>query len=230
MFGRSQQTVLPSFGHRRSRWRLPRWLVLLLCGMAAGAAAVIVVQQRYLPPRLSAMASAELRTAFELADAERRRSRDELAELQRQLAATVSQGQALATELADSRAAAASLRDSLATVVASLPPDPRSGAVAVRAGRFTADGGRLSYDIVLTRESVSGRPLPGTLQLVVAGESSAGAETTVVAKPIAVSVGSHEVLRGSLPLPAGFKPRQTTVRVLGQPAGQALGMRVLRVQ
>ena len=42
------------YGRQRSSWRLPRWLVLLLLGVAAGVAGVMVVQERFLPPRLSA--------------------------------------------------------------------------------------------------------------------------------------------------------------------------------
>ena len=52
---------------------MPRWLVLLLTGIAIGAAGVIVVQERYLPPRLSATESTELHQSFEQADKDRTR-------------------------------------------------------------------------------------------------------------------------------------------------------------
>ena len=51
MFGRSRPVVFNPYGRRRSRWRLPRWLVLLLLGAALGVAAVLGVQERYLPLR-----------------------------------------------------------------------------------------------------------------------------------------------------------------------------------
>jgi len=51
----------------------------------------------------------------------------------------------------------------------------------------------------------------------------------VALTPIALTLGSHGVLRGSLQLPEGFKPRQTTVQVLDRAAGKSLGMRVLRI-
>jgi hypothetical protein len=72
--------------------------------------------------------------------------------------------------------------------------------------------------------------LAGVVQFTVAGESAAGAATTLPPTPIALSMGQHEVVRGSLALPAGFKPRQTTVQVLDRAAGKPLGMRVLRVR
>lgn len=208
---------------------MPRWLLLLLLGLVAGAGAVVAVQERYLPPRLSAGASAELRSTFAQADAERLRLRAELGAANKRLETTLSEKKAVADELAASRLSAARLREDLASVVAALPPDPRDGAVAVRAGRFTAKGGWLHYDLVLTRERAAGKPMPGTLQLLVAGESERGTQATVTAQAIPLTVGSHEVVRGSLPMPDGFKPRQTTVQVLDRPAGRQLGMRVLLI-
>ena len=230
MFGRSQEVIFQSYGRRRSRWRLPRWLVLLLVGVVAGAAAVITVQERYLPPRLSAGASAELRSAFEQADVERLRLRHALAESAKRLQTTLSERQAVADELAASLASTVRLRDDVAAVVAALPPDPRSGAVAVRAGRFTVKGGVLEYDVVLTRERAAGKATPGTLQLLVAGESGRGTPAVLAPTSIPMSLANLAVLRGSLPLPAGFKPRQTTIQVLDQPAGKSLGMRVMLIQ
>jgi len=230
MFARSHRVVLESYGRRRSRWRLPRWLVLLLCGTVLGAGGVVVVQERYLPPRLTASAAAELRSAFEQADGERLRLKQTLAVTQQRLQTALAATSAAAGELASSRAAAERLRSDLASVVMALPADPRGGAVEVRAGRFTAQGGELSYAVVLTRERSGGKSMPGVLQLLVTGESERGAPTTVALKSIALSVGSHEVVRGTQPLPAGFRPRQTTIQVLDSVAGRSLGMRVLPIK
>jgi hypothetical protein len=84
--------------------------------------------------------------------------------------------------------------------------------------------------VVLLREGSPRKPLAGVMQLTVAGESAGGAPATLALKPITLNLGSHEVMRGSLPLPDGFKPRQTTVQVLDRPAGKPLGMRVLLVR
>ena len=61
MFGRSRPVVFNPYGRRRSRWRLPRWLVLLLLGAALGVAGVLLAQERYLPPRLSAAQSVQFK-------------------------------------------------------------------------------------------------------------------------------------------------------------------------
>lgn len=222
--------MFESYGRRRSRWRVPRWLLLLLGGILVGAAGVLVVQERYLPPRLSAGESAELRTAFEKAEAERTRLKTELDQARKQVAADRAEQARLAEGLASQRASAELLRDDLAAVVAALPPDPRGGSVEVRSGRFTAQGALLSYNVVLLRERHGGKPMPGVLQLLVAGESERGTPTTLSLKPIALSMGGHAVVRGSQALPEGFKPRQTTVQVLDKVAGKPLGMRVMLVQ
>ena len=77
MLGSSKPIPFDSYRGRRSRTRVPRWLVLLLAGTALGALAVVFVQERYLPPRLSAPESETLRTSFETADAARRRLQGE---------------------------------------------------------------------------------------------------------------------------------------------------------
>ena len=234
MFGRQQEVFFQSYGRRRSRWRLfwsmPRWLVLLLTGIAAGASAVIAVQERYLPPRLSAAESAQLRSAFDQADAERLRLKAALTAANTRLVTLRAESAQSAEDQASQAAAAARLRDDLRAVVMSLPPDPRGGTVAVRAGRFTVKAGQLDYSLVLTRDRAVGKPMPGALQLLVAGESERGAPSVLTPQAIPLALGDHEVVRGNLPLPAGFKPRQTTVQVLDRAAGKPLGTRVLLIQ
>lgn len=217
-------------GGRRPRRRVPGWLLLLALGVLAGAGGVVAVQERYLPPRLSAAETAQLRRSFEQADGERQRLQDELAQSRQQLQAVTAANERLGAELATLRAGAARLRDDLASVVRSLPPDPRGGTVEVRAAQFSARPGTLDYEVVLSREGSAHKPLDGLVQLSIAGESAQGVPATLAPKPIALTLQGHEVVRGSLQLPDGFKPRQTTVQVLDRAAGKALGMRVLLVR
>ena len=230
MFASSKPVPFNPYGRRRSGWRVPRWAVLLLAGTAIGAGAVVYVQERHLPLRLSASESSQLNSAFAQADAERTQLKSSLADTERRLAAALADKKAAVDELADSRARAERLHDDLAVAVNALPADPRSGSVEVRAGRFTAQGGAMQYEVVLTRERGSAKAMPGVMQLVVAGQSARGVETSVALKPVVLSLGSMAVVRGSLPLPEGFKPRQTTVQVLDKSAGKSLGMRVLAVR
>lgn len=233
MFGKSKPVVFKPYGRRRASWRPPRWLVLLLAGIAAGAGGVIVAQERYLPPRLSADASAQLNQAFEKSERERLGLAGDLATATKQLDAALAEAKRLADELAASRASAGRLRDDLTTAVAALPPDPRGGVVEVRAGRFTAQGGVLDYEVVLTRRAATDKSAPkpwvGVMQLVLEGEGERGSPGRITLKATALSIDGLQVLRGSQPLPDDFKPRQATIQVLDRSAGQLLGMRVLRV-
>ncbi len=215
--------------YRRSRKRgLPRWLVLLLAGIAIGAGSVVLVQERYLPQRLSADASAQLQASYAQADAERQRLAGELRAATQKLDATAAERKTLADELGDTRRLADDLRGDLATVIGSLPPDPRGGAVEIRAARFAAKGDALAYDVTLSRPRGGAKPISGVLQFVVAGASVRG-DANVTSKPVPVSLGAYEVLRGNVDLPDGFKPRQTTIQVLDKPGGARLGMRVINV-
>lgn len=229
MFGRSKPVLFDPYPRRRSRLRLPRWLLLLGTGIALGAAGVVVVQERVLPPRLSAEASSRLEHDFAQADAERRRLAQQLAASGARLDAALADKRKLADDLAASRAATQRLGDDLAAVVDALPADPRNGRVDVRAARFVAKGGRLVYDVVLTRDGAHPRPLDGVMQFTVAGAGARGGDSTVTLEPIPLALGARQVVRGSQPLPAGFRPQQSTVRVLDGRGG-ALGMRVLPVR
>ncbi len=231
MFGRAPKPVVfEPYGRRRSRRGVPRWLILLLAGVAAGAGGVIYVQERHLPPRLSAREAAELRAAFERAESERQRLKTELDGSSQRLAAALADQQGAAGELAASRDSVERLRGDLAAAVAALPPDPRGGAIAVRAGKLTQQGATLAYELVLSRERAGGKAFAGLLQLVVAGEAARGGETAVSLPPVAVTLERFASLRGRLPLPEGFKPRQATVKVVERAGGEPVGLRVLYVQ
>jgi hypothetical protein len=222
--------MFDSLGSRRARRRVPGWLGLLAGGVLVGAAGVIGVQERYLPPRLSAAESATLRQSYQQADAERRQLQSELAQAQQRLQAALAETNVLGEQLASSRVAVGRLGEDLAAVVDALPADPRGGSVEVRAGQFSARGGALDYQVVLLREGSPRRPLSGVMQLTVVGESAGGTATTLALTPIALNLDRHGVVRGSLPLPDGFKPRQTTVQVLDRADGKPLGMRVMHVR
>jgi hypothetical protein len=229
MFGRSKPVVFDPYPRRGSRRGLPRWLVLLLLGLAAGAAGVIFVQERYLPPRLSASESVRLRQAYEQADADRTRLQNELAAATRRLQSAVAELETLKKDRADSHALAEELGEDLAFAVDSLPPDPRDGQVAVRAARLTVQRGNLNYSVALSHARRGGDPLGCVMQVVVTGESGGGQERSVALQPVKLSLDRQAVVRGVLPLPTGFKPRQATLRVLDRPGGGQLGMRVILV-
>ena len=100
--------------------------------------------------------------------------------------------------------------------------------MAVRAARFEVKGDALAYSVVLSRDHAGKTPFGGVMQLVVAG-ASGRANDTVTLAPVPISVGLYDTVRGSLPLPPGFKPRQTTIQVLDKAGGKLMGMRVMNI-
>jgi len=228
MLGSSKPIPFDPYGRRRSRRGPPRWLVLVLLGVALGAAAVLYVQERHLPPRLGADASARLRESFERADAERQRLQLDLTATADRLRALVEENKRLASEAGARGEAVQRLRQDIASLVATLPPDPRKTPVAVRAARFEVQGEALAYHVVLSREHAGKNAFGGVMQLVVAG-ASGRANDAVALAPVPISVGLYETVRGSVPLTTGFKPRQVTVNVLDKVGGKLMGMRVMNV-
>lgn len=229
MFGRNKPVYIDSWGTRRKR-RVPRWLLLLLLGILIGVGGVLFVQEKYLPPRLSAAETTKLRADYAQADADRQRLQGELATTTQALGASSGESKSLAAELAQSRQTIERLREGLAFVAEALPPDPRGGQVEVRAARFSSPAaGKLAYDVLLYRDKAN-KPITAVLQFVVAGETAAGTPTTVTTRPMAISVARHDSFGGDLALPDGFRPRQATVNVLDRPEGRLLGMRVLYVK
>ena len=228
MWGQNKPVVL-SYGRQRSRWSLPPWLVLLILGAAAGAAGVIYVQEKHLPPRLSAAASTELRSAYEQADAERRQLKADLEATTQKLQAAQAEGKKLGDDLVAGRSGADKLRQDLDFTVDALPPDPRGGTVEVRAGRLQRKGAGLAYEVALTR-GTGAKPMNAVLQIVVSGIGASGAETRFVGKPAPLSIAAYEIARGTMALPEGFRASQATITVLDRPDGRQLGMRVLYVK
>ena len=229
MFGRSKPVTFDPYGRRRARGRPPRWLVLLLIGIVGGAGGVVFVQERYLPPRLSPAASAELRSQLATANTARAGLESQLAQTSQRLAATLAERTKLADTVAASRPTLDGLRDDLAAVIDTLPADPRAGAVEIRAGRLAAKGGTLTYDLVLTHERGAARPLAASVRFGIAGETGRGTPGNFTAPPVATTIGARQVVRGSLALPAGFTARQATVQIVDG-AGRPLGMRVLLIK
>lgn len=217
------------YGSRRSRLRIPRWLILLVVGVAIGVVGVLYVQERYLPPRLTPEESARLLANFQRADAERKELAARLEQTTNRLEAELAAHQKTTAALERERNALEPLRADLAALVAALPPDPRGGTVAVRAGQMAARDGKLDYTVVLTRDGRPTKPLSAQMRLIVAGESARG-ESTIALDPVPVSISSHEIARGTADLPSGFKPRQTTIQISDATGNKPLGMRVLLVQ
>src|SRR5262245_3240161 len=133
MLANFKPVAFDPYGRRRSSWRLPRWLIFLLVGAAAGVAGVLAVQERLRPPRLSAAEASELRDRLTHAEQDRDRARNDLTATTQKLDAVSAERKALADELAADRERTKNARADQEFLIASLPPDPRGGVEIGRA-------------------------------------------------------------------------------------------------
>jgi hypothetical protein len=230
LFASPRPVSFDPYGRRRKHGGVPRWAWLLLAGIAAGAGGVLFVEQRVLPPRLSAAESQHLRSAYESADAERARLQRELDTATQRLQSALAAQQQAGDALRESRQTVADLRADVGSLLAALPPDPRGGAVQVRAARLSRERGQLHYEVLLSRERAGAKPWNGVMQLVVSGHARKGGDTSVKLQPVAVSMSGFESLRGGLPLPEGFDAKQVAIHLLDRPDGKLQGMRVILVE
>jgi hypothetical protein len=217
-------------GYARSRFHLPRWLVLLVTGIALGVGGVLLVQEKYLPPRLSIADSDTLRKRSAESESERQRMATQLDTNTRELKSALAEKERLASELGSGRQANERLRSQLTSLVSGLPPDPRGGVVEVRSAELSNRSGTLAYDVMITRARTSQPPLTGVLQFVVSGRNARGLDTTVPLPALPMSLDVFEHLRGQVPLPEGFVVDQASIRLLDRPDGKILGMRVMKVR
>ncbi|MGE8569531.1 hypothetical protein D3C85_213370 [compost metagenome] len=231
MFGRSQRAVFkPSVYQPGQRTRrLPRWLVLLLVGIALGAGGVLFLQTNYGPQRLTVEQSESLHSELSAANLERQRLQTQLEEATQQRDANKSGHEKLTTELADARAKIDTLNKELVLFQDAMPPDPRGGNLGIRSATFKRGTGQLGYQVLVMRDEPSGAPFQGTLTFAIEGSYPNGRAATITPEGPALNVDRYDYALGDLTLPDGFNPRVVVLRVMdGNQKQQA--MRIYNVR
>ncbi|KDB77361.1 hypothetical protein L494_4182 [Bordetella bronchiseptica CA90 BB1334] len=230
-FGRSQRQVFkPSVYQpgKRTR-RMPRWLVLLLVGIALGAGGVLFLQANYGPQRLTVEQSEQLHTELSAANLERQRLQTQLDEAIGQRDANKSTHEQLTTDLAQARTRIDTLNQELLLFQDAMPPDPRGGDIGVRSAVFKRQPGQLSYQVLIMRENHAGPAFKGNVTLAIEGSYANGRRGTLTPDPLALDLQRYNNTQGVLPLPDGFTPRSVTIRVLdGQQKQHAMRIYYVR--
>jgi len=209
--------------------RLPRWLVLLLVGIALGAGGVLFLQTNYGPQRLTVEQSESLHSELSASNLERQRLQTQLEEATQQRDANKSGHEKLTTELADARTKIDTLNKELVLFQDAMPPDPRGGNLGIRSATFKRGTGQLGYQVLVMRDEPSGAPFQGTLTFAIEGNYPNGRAATITPEGPALNVDRYDYALGDLTLPDGFNPRVVVLRVMdGNQKQQA--MRIYNVR
>ncbi|MGV2904918.1 DUF6776 family protein [Achromobacter sp. AGC25] len=216
MFGRSQRAVFkPSVYQPGQRTRrLPRWLVLLLVGIALGAGGVLFLQTNYGPQRLTVEQSESLHSELSASNLERQRLQTQLEEATQQRDANKSGHEKLTADLAEARSKIETMNKELVLFQDAMPPDPRGGNLGIRSATFKRAPGQLDYQVLVMREERTGAPFKGTLTFSIDGSYSNGRAATVTPEGPALTVDRYDYALGQLKLPDGFTPKVVVLRVM----------------
>lgn len=229
LFGRNRPVYLEPSGYRR-RWSVPKWVPVLAFGAALGAGGVLYWQQQG-PQRLTLEESTVFQSRAERAETELRQTAKELAETRRLLETAKAESAQAATDAKTARRSAETLKQDLALVGELLPPDPRGGAIGIRAARFAPEGASLAWQTLLTREASAARLAKGVAEIAVVGRNASGRDEVLTSAPVPLAFeGSYLRVQGRIELPTGFTARQATVRVLDGEGGKVLGLRVFIIR
>lgn len=215
MFGRSQRATFKPSVYQPSKRprRMPRWLGVMLVGIGLGAGGVLFLQANYGPPRLTAEQSEQLQSELTAANLDRQRLQSQLSEATTQRDANqVSRDQAT-TELTDARTRMQKAEQALTLFQDLVPPDPRGTDIGVRAGSFSRAPGKLSYQVLLMKDS-KGNEFKGTLRLTVQGVYRNGRSGAIELAPIDVTLGRYQVAQGTADTPEGFTANAVRIQVL----------------
>jgi len=231
MFGRSQRAVFkPSVYQPGQRTRrLPRWLVLLLVGIALGAGGVLFLQTNYGPQRLTVEQSESLHSELSASNLERQRLQTQLDEAIQQRDANKSGHEKLTSDLADARSKIETMNKELVLFQDAMPPDPRGGNLGIRSATFKRAPGLLDYQVLVMREDRTGAPFKGTLTFAIEGSYPNGRAATVTPEGPALTVDRYDYALGQLKLPDGFTARVVVLRVL-DPNQKQQAMRIYNVR
>jgi len=231
MFGRSQRaTFKPSVYQPGQRTRrMPRWLVLLMVGIALGAGGVLFLQTNYGPQRLTVEQSEQLHSELSASNMERQRLQTQLEEATQQRGANKSGHEKLTSDLAESRAKIETLNKELVLFQDAMPPDPRGGNIGIRSASFKRAPGLLDYQVLVMREDRTGAPFKGTLTFAIEGSYPNGRAATVTPEGPALTVDRYDYALGQLKLPDGFTARVVVLRVL-DPNQKQQAMRIYNVR
>ena len=230
MFGFSKSNTFKPvpFGQTRRRGAVPRWLIWSASGLVVGAAGLYYAQEKLLSPRLSALESMSIRSQADAATKARDVAKLQLGEASSKMKSAQERESNAVEKMNLALVGVDPLMKDIDLFIKALPPDPRGNPIGIRAGNFSVSGGQLNYHVLFVRDAKVDSRFGGTMQMTAAG-SRGGRDVSIDlnTQPIALDQYKHVV--GTLALPAGFTPREISIKLTKSPSDAIVSQRVFRL-
>lgn len=233
LFGSSNRPAFKPtpYGYTRRSKGIPRWLVLLLTGIALGAGGVLFLQRSYGPQRLTVEQSDQLRMDLNTANLDKQRLLNETKQLKASLDQTTQTASQQAEQITRMKHDHAELESGIGSLIEAIPADPRGTSPGIRSVDMVGATGQLNYRILLIQDSTDGDTpaFDGQIKLVASGHYSNGKTVYVDLLSAPLHMTLYKELRGEAALPEGFRARQITIQITPEGSDKVAATRTVRV-
>lgn len=233
LFGSSKRPAFKPtpYGYTRRSKGIPRWLVLMLAGIALGAGGVLFLQRSYGPPRLTTEQSEQLRMDLNSATLDKQRYQTESKQLKENLDKSTQTVQEQSKKITQLQQDYTHLESGVAGLLQAIPPDPRGTSPGIRAADIVHTGKQLNYSILLIQDPKEGgtQAFDGQAKLIATGHYSNGQTVHIDVATLPLHMMRYTELQGKAPLPEGFRARQLTIQVTPASSDKIIATRTLRV-
>lgn len=233
LFGSSNRPAFKPtpYGYTRRSKGIPRWLVLMLAGIALGAGGVLFLQRSYSPPRLTAEQSEQLRMDLNSATLDKQRLQTETKQLKENLDKSTRTAQDQAVTITRLQQDYKKLESGIASLIQAIPPDPRGTSPGIRAADITTAGKQLSYNLLLIQDAQEGgtQAFDGQVKLIASGHYSNGQTVYIDLATLPLHMMRYTDIQGETTLPDGFRARQVTIQVTADGSDKITSTRTIRV-
>src|SRR5690606_1769163 len=163
------------------------------------------------------------------ANMDKQRLQSELSRETRSLAEVRAQLEAQAAELKAAQAQVEKTSKDLQLFADAMPADPRGTSPGIRAASFAQGSEGLDYQILIMQDQGKTAPFKGTAELPVAGRYNNGKSGHIDLPAFDIELERYTHATGAEPLPAGFSPREVTIKIKREGAERVVATRTIRV-
>lgn len=233
LFGSSNRPAFKPtpYGYTRRSKGIPRWLVLMLAGIALGAGGVLFLQRSYGPPRLTAEQSEQLRMDLNSATLDKQRLQTETKQLTENLNRSTQTAQDQTKTIKQLQQDYEELESGIASLIRAIPADPRGTSPGIRAADMIVTGKQLSYNVLLIQDPKEDgtQAFDGQAKLIASGHYSNGQTVYIDLATLPLHMMRYTDLQGEATLPDGFRARQVTIQLTPADSDKIVSTRTIRV-